>query len=273
MDSFAPLAVPSAEAALLAVEQALGITITVRDLTGWLRTAEGGLLIDPRRTSHRRQEVCARGFAPVACVQHCRHATSAALLRAGATCTTECWKGVREVVVPLFRARTLQGYLFAGAWRGAWTPTGVWEAAWQRLPAWDAARAAEVAAALRLLADGLWTAGEQARRAGEPTDRAGSIRAYLRTHPTHGRAGLARHLGLSPSRTSHVVQELCGCSLQHLVISERVAAAQRLLAESDDPVEQVGAAVGWPDAPHFSRIFRRVTGSSPGAWRLHHRQA
>jgi AraC-like DNA-binding protein len=77
---------------------------------------------------------------------------------------------------------------------------------------------------------------------------------------------------LSPSRTSHLVQELLGKSLQELVIDERLAAAQRLLADTDLAVAEIGTRVGWPDPPHFARIFRRQTALSPAAWRSQHRR-
>jgi AraC-like DNA-binding protein len=276
VDAFAPLPAADLEAALAASEAAWGVTITVRDLTGWLRGGDGRPLLDPERNSHRRQSVCDRGFAP-ACIQHCRHATTAAL-RAGpaAACQHTCWKQVREVVVPVVRGQALHGYLFAGAWRAPDPPPrGPWTAAWRRLPAWPPPRPEALAAALALLADGLWLAAERRRAAPPPPGADGRIRAWVAARLARpiGRAGLARELGLSPSRTSHVVQEACGCSLQELVARERVAAAQRLLADGDQPVAAVGAQVGWPDTPHFTRMFRRLAGMPPGAWRQRHRLA
>jgi len=272
MGGFTPFSPASAEAALVAAEAGLGITITVRDLTGWLRRADGSNLLDIEWNSHRRQDVCRSGFAP-ACVQHCRHACNQALRHNPATQATHCWKGVREVLVPIIRNDTLQGYLFAGAWRDGPPPDGPWRVAWSRLPVWDATRAERIAAVLALLGDGLWSQAERARAAPLPSDRAGRIRSFIRANPGRGRIGLARHLGLSPSRTSHLVQEVCGLSLQDLVIAERLAAAQRLLADTDLGVAEIGNRVGWSDAPHFSRIFRQQTGHPPAGWRRLHRRA
>lgn len=274
MPDFADLATDDPEAALAALERQLGLVITVRDLSGWLRAADGRPIIDPARNSHQRQAVCAHGFERTACVQHCRQLVGEALRRGGpGGCSTRCWKGVREVLVPVLHGRSLHGYLFAGAWRAEACPAGPWQAAWHRLPPWDPVRARAVAALLRLLADGLWQAGERARMQAAPADRAASIRAFIRANPLRGRSGLARHLGLSPSRTSHAVREACGISLQRLVIEERLAAAQALLADSDLPVAEVGARVGWGDPPHFARMFRRLTGLPPGTWRDRHRLA
>lgn len=275
MPGFEPLEPSDAEAALRAVEAAFGVTITVRDLTGWMRGNNGELQIDPRRNSHQRQPVCARGFAP-ACIAHCRTATTAALLRDGLPLVQTCWKQVREVVVPVIRGGSLQGYLFAGAWRAPGpAPVGPWRREWGKLAPWSATRAARVGAALGLIADALWEAAARARTAPGGTDRASRIRAFIRAHLADGsgRPALARHLGLSAERTSHAVREACGTSLQELVAAERLAAAQRLLAEGQDPVAEVGARVGWGDPPHFARTFKRLTGLPPGAWRERHRLA
>lgn len=276
MPGLKPLPPSELDARLDQAARSLGVTITVRDLTGWLRGNDGKSLIDPRRFSHQQQAVCAKGFAP-ACVATCRHAASAGLRARPQAHVQTCWKGVREVVVPLVRDGTLQGYCFAGAWRGERPPRGSpWAAAWRDLPDWDPVRGAAVAAALGLVAEGLWEAAEALRGGGlAGDDRAAVIRRFIRDHLALAsvRLALARHLGLTPSRTSHLVREIFGRSLQALVNEERLHAAQRHLADTQDPVADIGAAVGWPDAPHFARIFRRLSGRSPARWRAEHRLA
>lgn len=266
----------SLEGRLQALEAALGVLITVRDLTGWLRGPDGKSLIDPQRNAHQRQLVCRRGFTP-ACVAHCRGAINAALRAHPGPHVSSCWKQVREVVVPVIRQGTLHGYLFAGAWQVPGpSPQGAWLAAWRKLPAWSPAQGATVQAALAVVADGLWDAAERSRQSAHRAgDRASRIRSYIRDHLAQpiDRNALARHLGLSPSRTSHVVRSACGISLQQLVADERLAAAKRLLSDTNDAVAVVGERVGWPDTPHFTRIFRRLTGLPPGRWREQHRVA
>jgi AraC-like DNA-binding protein len=179
-------------------------------------------------------------------------------------------------VAPIIRDNTVHGYVFAGAWRVPGpAPEGSWLAEWQRLPAWSENHGNTVMAALTLVADGLWDAAARCRQAVPTSDRAGRIRTYVRERLAHtlGLDGLARHLGLSPSRTSHAVREACGASLQAIIADERLAAAKRLLAGSTDSVAQIGAQVGWPDTPHFTRTFRRLTGLPPGLWRERHRLA
>lgn len=270
MDGMPELRPADAEAAIARLEQALSITITVRDLTGWLRGPDGENLLPPIRNSHRRLEVCRLGFA-AACISHCRTACHEALRTHSAPQMTRCWKGVREVLIPVVRNGILHGYLFAGAWRANSTPDGPWRRAWRRLPVWSDSEASEIAAAVALLADGLWHMATSRR--GKPTgmDRAGTIRAFFEAEPARGRAALARHLGLSLSRTSHLVRSLCGRSLQEVITDARLAAAKRLLADSDLAVADVGARIGWSDAPHFARIFAARVGLPPSRWRAAHR--
>ena len=56
-----------------------------------------------------------------------------------------------------------------------------------------------------------------------------------------------------------------GQRLQHL----RVARACQLLAERDRSLAEVAIATGFADQPHFSRVFRRLAGTTPGRFRAH----
>lgn len=47
----------------------------------------------------------------------------------------------------------------------------------------------------------------------------------------------------------------------------RLAAAQRLMLDSDAPLTTIALEVGCPSLQYFSALFRRQTGQSPSAWR------
>jgi transcriptional regulator GlxA family with amidase domain len=43
--------------------------------------------------------------------------------------------------------------------------------------------------------------------------------------------------------------------------------ARRLLAETDLPISEVGARVGYENQSHFTKIFHEATGLTPRAFR------
>jgi len=55
------------------------------------------------------------------------------------------------------------------------------------------------------------------------------------------------------------------------VLAHRLARAKELLSGSDEQISQVAMACGFADQAHFSRVFRRETGSAPGHWRRERR--
>jgi AraC-like DNA-binding protein len=93
--------------------------------------------------------------------------------------------------------------------------------------------------------------------------------AYVEAHalepltPT----GIARALGRSPTHLTTVVRRETGKTLGQWVLAFRMAEARRRLTETDELVDVIGERVGYPDPSHFGRVFRRVHGVSPGAWR------
>jgi AraC-like DNA-binding protein len=79
---------------------------------------------------------------------------------------------------------------------------------------------------------------------------------------------LARKLGLSAGRTSHLVREVCGLSFRELVIQRRLKAAMELLRQSGLSVLEIALATGFEDVAHFHRLFRRRIGTTPHKYRL-----
>ena len=58
-----------------------------------------------------------------------------------------------------------------------------------------------------------------------------------------------------------------GKSAVQWIIAGRMAEARRLLLHSDERVDVVAERVGYADATHFIRMFRREHGATPAAWR------
>lgn len=80
-------------------------------------------------------------------------------------------------------------------------------------------------------------------------------------------AAVAREVGLSPGHLRVRFHAATGRTPAAWLRERRVAvAAERLLA-GDEPIEAVAAACGFADRFHFSRIFARLVGCGPAAYR------
>jgi AraC family transcriptional regulator len=51
------------------------------------------------------------------------------------------------------------------------------------------------------------------------------------------------------------------------VMRRRIERAQGLMLQTDTSLGQIAMDCGLADQPHFNRLFRRLVGDSPGAWR------
>ena len=78
---------------------------------------------------------------------------------------------------------------------------------------------------------------------------------------------LARAVGLSPSRLSHLFQREMGMSLPAFREGLRMERAALLLDSTAESIASVATACGYDDPFYFSNRFRRAKGMSPRAWR------
>lgn len=76
----------------------------------------------------------------------------------------------------------------------------------------------------------------------------------------------ATRLSLSPRTLQYHLQR-AGTSFRRERDRVRLAAAQRLMRETDTPLSAIAVDVGFATPQHFSEWFRRATGSSPSRWR------
>ena len=78
---------------------------------------------------------------------------------------------------------------------------------------------------------------------------------------------VARAVGYSSSRLSHLFSAYLGQSVADHVRSLRMARARDLLESTDLTVSEVARRVGYGDPAHFSRAFKRSERVSPNAYR------
>lgn len=80
-------------------------------------------------------------------------------------------------------------------------------------------------------------------------------------------AEIAAAAYLSEFHFSRLFKRVTGQTPHAYLGSLRLAAAERLLAEGDLSVAEVGARVGYQSASHFTKVFRAATGLTPTAFR------
>ncbi|MCC8935643.1 helix-turn-helix transcriptional regulator [Bradyrhizobium sp. Arg62] len=78
---------------------------------------------------------------------------------------------------------------------------------------------------------------------------------------------LATVTGLSAAQTRRLFQRHLQISPRRWLIRERIMMAQKLLLESDARLGAIAERCGFCDVYHFSREFKRSTGTSPRTWR------
>lgn len=77
-------------------------------------------------------------------------------------------------------------------------------------------------------------------------------------------ASLAR---LSKSYFSRAFKTTFGVSPQKYIVTRRIARAQQIMLTTNEPLCDIARACGFSDQAHLSRLFRRLTGKTPNAWR------
>jgi AraC-like DNA-binding protein/ActR/RegA family two-component response regulator len=79
--------------------------------------------------------------------------------------------------------------------------------------------------------------------------------------------GLARIAGVSGSHLAHLFHAETGMTVRGYLTRVRVEVAKDLLGRTDEKLATVAAHVGFFDASHLARVFRKSTGRSPRTYR------
>jgi AraC-like DNA-binding protein len=77
----------------------------------------------------------------------------------------------------------------------------------------------------------------------------------------------ARQAGMSPSHFSRMFKKAMGLSYQEYLNERRISEAKNLLHKSPQSVAEIASSLGFADATGFGRIFKKLTGQTPSAYR------
>ena len=95
------------------------------------------------------------------------------------------------------------------------------------------------------------------------------IKEFVDAHVSKeiGITELAGLIGLSPFHFIRAFKYSVGLSLYQYVLSERISVAKEMLSESDLSIADVALAVGFSGASQLNRVFRKLIGVTPAAFR------
>jgi AraC family transcriptional regulator len=80
-------------------------------------------------------------------------------------------------------------------------------------------------------------------------------------------ADVARECELSVSQFARAFKRTTGMPPHRYLLEQRLARARELLLHSPQPLAAVADACGFADQSHFTKVFRKVQGQTPGAFR------
>ena len=81
---------------------------------------------------------------------------------------------------------------------------------------------------------------------------------------------LAAACGLSVGHFARAFRQTTNMSPHQWLLQRRIDRAMTLLRETSLPLAEIATACGFSDQSHFTRIFNRIVGATPGTWRRDH---
>ncbi len=78
---------------------------------------------------------------------------------------------------------------------------------------------------------------------------------------------VAGEAGMSPAHLSRIFKKVMGLSYQDYLNNRRITKAKNLLLTSAQNVAEIAVSVGFSDPTGFGRIFKKLTGHTPSAFR------
>lgn len=97
-------------------------------------------------------------------------------------------------------------------------------------------------------------------------------RAYIAQHSGSKLSlqDVADHCFISQWHLSKLLNKHLGQTFYDLLNAERMQRAKELLEDPALRISEIAERVGYADTAHFSRVFKKLEGMSPGEWRNRH---
>ncbi|MDF2959524.1 MAG: response regulator [Paenibacillus sp.] len=114
-----------------------------------------------------------------------------------------------------------------------------------------------------------WSRQLSAYRGGNQINVLEASLAYIEEHLSEDLSleAVAEQMGLTPTYFSHYFKKMTNETFVQYRLRKRVERAKKLLAVPHSKIIDIMAEVGYDSYPHFSRIFKKMTGYSPTEYR------
>ena len=86
-------------------------------------------------------------------------------------------------------------------------------------------------------------------------------------HTDVRRTAVAERTGMSLSHFSRMFRKVMGVTYQEYVNCKRIAEAKKLLSTSPRSITEIAESLGFSDQTGFGRLFKKLTGHTPSAYR------
>lgn len=107
-----------------------------------------------------------------------------------------------------------------------------------------------------------------------PESDSATVNAIYRDVQTHlyekiSSQDIARHLSMERTYLCHHFKEKTGMTITDYVQKQKINEAKYLLESSDLPLAMISEKLEFSSQQHFQAIFKKITGTTPGKYRLH----
>lgn len=255
------------------LEKISGVSLTLHDHTGLIINSRKNSLL-PGINFHRSSCCCFPQKNRQRCIAHCSLEARKLAAEKQKPFIMCCWRGIKELVMPLYVKEHHALTLFAGAFRDDAFDLSSFSQSYRKLyeqlPLWEDGRQKELEAILIAAGSAALQLAENYRSQIEPeTEREKKIREFFtyRAAENVGVSDLASILELSESRTLHILKNLFGKGFSRLLNEERVKQAVEYLESTDLPMREIAHLTGFRNEYYFSTVFRKIKRYPPGALR------
>ena len=249
--------------ALKSFEKMCGLKLTIYDLGNTL-SADHQSLLPPDMLLHTHSYCSSiKEFSIQRCYSSCKFDVLKHFDIKNDIFIKRCHAEVNEVTIPVF----VDDKLFCIAFMGPF----VIDSEVDRVPNLNDEEVEDVRNLAELLQAYLESVIEQVctirnRNIGE---RAAGILSFIDENfeKPIGIADLAEYIGLSESRTIHLVREVTSKSFVEILTEKRIKRGLKYLEQSSESVAEIARKIGFSTSSYFCTVFRKRLGMTPAEYR------